>query len=147
MCIRDSIDAVLHSASKYLGGHSDIVAGVLCGSKDFIARVQGQERAMLGGILHPQQAFLLTRGLRTLPIRMKNHQESAMAIARFLESHPQVKAVNYPGLESHPQYELGRKQMSGYSGLMSFELKTEDREQIASFIDRLQSVSYTHLDV
>lgn len=132
------IDAVLHSASKYLGGHSDIVAGVLCGSKEFIARVQGQERAMLGGILHPQQAFLLTRGLRTLPIRMKNHQESALAVARFLEGHPKVKAVNYPGLESHPQYALGRSQMSGYSGLMSFELKTDDREQIASFVDRLE---------
>ena len=132
------IDAVVHSASKYLGGHSDIVAGVLCGSREFISRVQGQERSLLGGILHPQQAFLLTRGLRTLPLRMKNHQQSALEVAHFLENHPKVKVVNYPGLESHPQYELGRRQMTGYSGLMSFELKTEDRQQIMAFVNRLE---------
>lgn len=132
------IDAVLHSASKYLGGHSDIVAGVLCGSQQFIDRVRGQERSMLGGILHPQQAFLLTRGLRTLPIRMKNHQENAMKVARFLEDHPKVRRVHYPGLESHPQHELALKQMQGFSGLMSFELWTEDREEIIAFLNRLE---------
>lgn len=132
------IDAVLHSASKYLGGHSDIVAGILCGNQEFIDRVRGQERSLLGGILHPQQAFLLTRGLRTLPIRMKNHQENAMKVAQFLENHPKVRRVHYPGLESHPQHELAAKQMRGYSGLMSFELWTEDREEILAFLNRLE---------
>jgi cystathionine beta-lyase len=132
------IDAVLHSASKYLGGHSDIVAGVLCGSQEFIQRVRNQERSLLGGILHPQQAFLLTRGLRTLPLRMKNHMENTLAVAQFLEQHKKVRVVHYPGLSSHPQYELGKRQMSGYSGLMSFELKRDDRQTIIDFVDRLE---------
>lgn len=136
------IDAVLHSASKYLGGHSDIVAGILCSSQEFIDRVRGQERSLLGGILHPQQAFLLTRGLRTLPIRMKNHQENAIKVAKFLENHPKVRRVHYPGLESHPQHELALKQMKGYSGLMSFELWTEDRQEILDFLNRLEWFQY-----
>ena len=136
------IDAVLHSASKYLGGHSDIVAGVLCGSQEFIDRVRGQERSMLGGILHPQQAFLLTRGLRTLPIRMKNHQENAMKVAKFLEDHPKVRRVHYPGLESHPQHELAKRLMHDqYSGMIAFDI-VGDEAAHQKFLDALNLVTH-----
>lgn len=130
------IDMVVHSATKYLGGHSDVVAGAVIGSSEAIARLTDFEQAILGGILGPFEAWLILRGLRTLPIRMQRHQESALQIARFLESHPRVTRVNYPGLPSHPQYDLARRQMSGFSGLMSFELDT-DEPGVRRFVNAL----------
>lgn len=121
--LRFGIDMVLHSASKYLGGHSDIVAGIVVGKREAMERLCRAERALFGGVMDPHQSWLLTRGLRTLPIRMKQHQENAMAVAQFLERHPKVERVLFPGLPSHPQYELGRRQMAGYSGLFSFLLR------------------------
>lgn len=114
------IDVVVHSATKYMGGHSDIVAGVMVGKKELMESITHNERGLFGATMDPHQAWLLIRGLRTLPLRMKQHQASALEIARFLEAHDRVDRVLYPGLESHPQYELGKKQMKGYSGLMGF---------------------------
>lgn len=114
------IDMVVHSASKYLGGHSDIIGGVVIGSATAMEKITHEERALFGSNMDPHQSWLLLRGLRTLPVRLRQHQESAMKIAEFLENHPKVERVYYPGLKSHPQYELGRKLFSGYTGLMSF---------------------------
>lgn len=114
------IDMVVHSASKYLGGHSDIIGGAVIGKQEVMEAMTHNERALFGAVMDPHQAWLLIRGLRTLPLRMKQHQESAMAIASFLERHPKIERVLYPGLTSHPQAELGRRQMTGYSGLLSF---------------------------
>ena len=101
------IDLVVHTASKYLGGHSDIVAGVVIGKSERMERIAKEERELFGGIMDPHQSWLLTRGLRTLPVRLKAHGESALKIAKFLENHDKVKRVYYPGLESHGQYDLG----------------------------------------
>ncbi|MBM7565285.1 trans-sulfuration enzyme family protein [Paenibacillus sacheonensis] len=131
------IDIVVHSASKYMGGHSDIIAGVMVGTKARMEPVTHRERGMFGASMDPHQAWLLIRGLRTLPVRMRQHQESALRIAAFLEAHPLVDRVLYPGLPSHPQYELGRSQMSGYSGLIGFVPKGS-REAIASFMKSLR---------
>lgn len=117
------IDLVVHSASKYLGGHSDILGGVVAGSKELAEPVALYERQLYGAVMDPHQAWLLMRGLRTLPLRMRQHMESGMEIARFLEGHPKIERVLYPGLPAHPQYELGRRQMKGYSGVMSFVTK------------------------
>jgi cystathionine gamma-lyase len=118
--LKFGIDIVVHSASKYLGGHSDILGGVIVSNADTIEQIARKERLMFGAVMDPHQAWLLIRSLRTLPVRMERHQANALKVAAFLENHPQVSAVLYPGLRSHPQYELGRRQMTGYSGLMSF---------------------------
>lgn len=123
--LKFGVDMVVHSASKYLGGHSDIISGVVIGKKIAMEALMHNERALFGASMDPHQAWLLIRGLRTLPLRMKQHQESAKIIASFLENHSKVDRVLYPGLPSHPQYELGKQQMTGYSGLMSFIPKGE----------------------
>jgi len=132
------IDMEVHSCSKYIGGHSDLVAGVVIGKRQDIEEISVQEFEILGGIPSPLNAWLIIRSLRTLPIRMRKHQETAFRVAQFLEQHPGVKKVRYPGLESFPQYELGKKQMSGYSGLMGFELNTKDIERIKRFFNSLK---------
>ena len=132
------IDLEVHSCSKYLGGHSDVVAGVVIGSEEEVAAIAVQESEILGGKMAPFEAWLILRSLRTLPLRMLKHQENAMAVARFLEGHPNVKKVRYPGLESFPQYALGQKQMRGYSGLLSFELNTDDLPAIKHFFNSLR---------
>jgi cystathionine beta-lyase/cystathionine gamma-synthase len=131
------IDLVVHSASKYLGGHSDILGGVVVGSHERMERIAKEERGLFGAVMDPHQAWLLIRGMRTLPVRMRQHQESGLQIAAFLESHPLVDHVLYPGLPSHPQYELGRKQMEGYAGLMSFVPKCA-KDQVTGVIKRLR---------
>jgi cystathionine beta-lyase/cystathionine gamma-synthase len=115
------IDAVLHSATKYLGGHSDLLAGGLAGNRGLVDRVKSHLR-VLGGILDPHAAYLLLRGMKTLELRVSRHNENALAAARFLESHERVRAVHYPMLESHPQHELARRQMKGGGGVLSFEV-------------------------
>lgn len=120
------IDLVVHSATKYISGHSDVVAGLVIGSQAHIAKLSTNEHALFGGILSPFDAWLLTKGLRTLSVRIKHVQSSAAKVAAFLEKHPKVKYVLYPGLESHPQYELAKQQMSGNTGLMTFCVKDFD---------------------
>ncbi|MDQ0200303.1 trans-sulfuration enzyme family protein [Neobacillus ginsengisoli] len=132
------IDIIIHSVSKYLGGHSDLVGGALITSKETMDHLFYHEYQLLGGVMPPYEAWLLMRGLRTLPIRMKAHQESGLRIASFLENHPSVKKVNYPGLKSSPDYELGKQQLTGYSGLMSFELANNSFGSVRNVINRLK---------
>jgi len=114
------IDIVVHSTTKYINGHSDVVGGALIvSSADLAERVAYLQNA-LGTCAAPQDCFLVLRGIRTLALRMEEHNRNALAIARWLERHPAVESVLHPGLESHPQYELGRKQMTGYGGTFSF---------------------------
>ena len=132
------IDIVMHSISKYIGGHSDINGGVLV-SKDaeLMDNVQLHYREYFASILGPMEAWLAIRGLRTLPLRVKQHQETAMAVAQYLENHPKVEKVYYTGLASHPQHEIIQKQMTGHTGLMSFLLK-ENASKAVEFIDHLK---------
>jgi methionine-gamma-lyase len=115
------IDAVVHSGTKYFGGHHDLMAGVIVGTKQFIEQVW--HFTLIGGsILSPFDGWLLLRGLRTLGLRVERHNSSALAVARFLESHPKIERVYYPGLESHPQHELARVQMRGFTGMLAVEV-------------------------
>jgi methionine-gamma-lyase len=117
------IDVVVHSATKYLGGHSDVIAGAVVGSAALIERIWNTH-VVLGASLGPFDAWLILRGLRTLSLRVKRHNENALALAEFLENHRAVKRVNYPGLKSHPQHELACRQMSGFGGVLSFEVSS-----------------------
>ena len=110
----------VHTASKYLGGHSDIVAGALICGKEIHDSIQTNERELLGGCIDPHQSWLLTRGIRTLPQRLKQHYESASKVASFLEGHPKVERVYYPSSKTYPQKELFNKYMTGSNGLLSF---------------------------
>jgi len=123
-------DISLHSATKYLNGHSDIVAGAVAGSSEMIERITHRLNH-LGGSMDPHAAFLLGRGLKTLVLRVRHQNESTLAIARFLASHPAVARVNYPGLESHPRHARARELFAGFGGVLSFELKgsTERAEE------------------
>ncbi|APF18555.1 Cys/Met metabolism pyridoxal-phosphate-dependent protein [Caldithrix abyssi DSM 13497] len=116
-------DVVLHSATKYIGGHGDTVAGVVVGKKDFIDELRANFLRDLGAVISPLNAWLLVRGLKTLAIRMERHQQNAMKVAKFLQFHPKIKRVWYPGLTTHPQHELAKKQMAGFGGMISFEIK------------------------
>jgi cystathionine gamma-lyase len=134
------IDLVFHSATKYFSGHSDVIAGVVMGSKDLVMQVWNTH-IVLGAVLGPFDAWLVLRGLRTLALRVRRHNENAMALAEFLESHPAVKRVHYPGLKSYPQHELARKQMSGFGGMLSFEAKG-GAEAADRFLERLRLASH-----
>lgn len=116
------VDLVFHSGTKYFGGHSDLIAGAVMGSKERITKVW-ETHVILGAALGPFDAWLMLRGLRTLSLRVRQHNQNAMALAESLCGHPSVKAVYYPGLKCHPQHELARKQMSGFGGMLSFEVK------------------------
>ncbi len=116
-------DVVVHSATKYLGGHGDIVGGIVVGSKETIAEIRDPHLKFFGGIISPNDAWLIIRGLKTLGLRMKTHCENAQLVAEYLEDHPMVEKVYYPGLPSHPQHELAKKQMRGFGGMMSFDVK------------------------
>lgn len=133
------IDLVLHSATKYLGGHSDLVAGVVCGDEAAVQRVW-EHAIVLGASSNAFDAWLLLRGLRTLPLRVARQSGSALALARILEAHPAVARVHYPGLESHPQHELARRQMSAFGGVLSIEL-AGGYEAAKSLVERLQLVT------
>jgi cystathionine beta-lyase/cystathionine gamma-synthase len=117
-------DLSIHSCTKYLNGHSDIVAGAVIGRADLIERIT-HKLNHLGGSLDPHACFLLQRGIKTMAVRMKYQSESALKIAQFLEDHPLTERVNYPGLESHPQHERASELFDGYSAMLSFELKGE----------------------
>lgn len=135
------IDLEVHSCSKYLGGHSDIIAGVIIGSAKDIDSIYQNEFLLFGAKMAPFEAWLLMRSLRTLPMRMERHQNNALKVAYFLENHPKIKSVNYPGLKSHPQFELGKEQMKGYSGLMSFVIDSEELGDIKNFVNSLEHFS------
>jgi cystathionine beta-lyase/cystathionine gamma-synthase len=115
-------DLVLHSATKYLAGHSDIVAGAVAGNREWVGKVR-EIMISLGGSMDPDPAYLLIRGLKTLDLRVRRQCESAMAVARFLERHPKVGRVQYPGLASHPDHRLAKRQMKGFGGMLAFDLK------------------------
>ena len=120
--IEMGFDLTLHSASKYLNGHADIVGGVVAGSRDWIERIRHRMNH-LGGCMDPHAAFLLNRGLMTLALRMRHQNDSTLRIARFLQAHPAVAKVNYAGLESHPRHARARKLFAGFGGVLSFELR------------------------
>ncbi len=134
--LRFGADLVIHSATKYLGGHNDLLAGVVAGSREMIAALRDAQ-AMLGGIVDPQNAYLLLRGLKTLGLRLERQNENGLKMARFLEGHPKVHRVYYPGLPSHPDYEIAREQMKGFGGVVSFELNA-DLKRTGAFIDALR---------
>ncbi len=115
-------DMVVHSATKALAGHSDLIAGVAVGSKRWMERVRHMV-IYLGGSMDPEVAFLLNRGIKTLGLRVKRQCENAMAVAKFLEKHPKVAAVHYPGLTSHPDHSLAKRQMRGFGSMLAFDLK------------------------
>ncbi len=116
-------DLVIHSLTKYINGHGDAMGGAVIGKKSLIDNIKRQAMVNLGGAISPFNAWLIMRGMVTLPLRMKQHSENAQRIAEFLEAHPKVEFVAYPGLKSHPQHEIAKKQMSMYSGVISFGLK------------------------
>jgi methionine-gamma-lyase len=116
-------DFVLHSLTKYLNGHGDALGGAVLGSEKNIQRIRKDMLVHLGGALSPFNAWLILRGLVTLPLRMKQHCQNALKVARFLETHPKVERVFYPGLESHPHHELAARQMSDFGGMLTFRLK------------------------
>ncbi|HVJ06707.1 MAG TPA: PLP-dependent aspartate aminotransferase family protein [Candidatus Saccharimonadales bacterium] len=118
-------DWVIHSLTKYLNGHGDALAGVVLGKRAALADLRRNALIHFGGSLSPFNAWLIRRGLHTLELRMRAHAESAMKIAEFLESHPRVKRVIYPGLSSHPQHELARRQMKNFSGMLTFQVKDD----------------------
>jgi cystathionine beta-lyase len=131
-------DLVVYSGTKYFGGHSDIVAGIVCGSRAMIKKIFHSEYMTLGASISPFNAWLMLRGLRTMPIRMKTVGESTLKIAQWLEQHPKIERVYYPFLPSHPQHELAKKQMTGGSGLFSIALKTNNMEEIERFCNSLK---------
>jgi cystathionine beta-lyase len=131
-------DISIHSASKYLSGHSDVVGGALICSAEHKERIFAGEFMTLGGIMSPMNAWLVLRGLRTLEIRLKKSHENGMAVARFLEQHPSVEKVFYPWLESHPGNSIARKQMTGAGGLLSVRFKSKDINKIEAFANQLR---------
>ncbi len=137
--LEHGIDVVLHSMTKYLGGHGDATGGVVAGASELLAAVRQTGLGHVGGNLSPQEAFLFLRGIKTLPLRMAAHCEGALAVAQFLAAHPAVRVVHYPGLASHPQHALARSQMQGgFGGMVTLELVDNTRAAAAYVLDRLQ---------
>ena len=130
------LDLVIHSATKYLGGHNDLLAGAVVGSRQILEKIK-EARGVLGGVISPHDAYLLLRGMKTLELRVRHQNESALQVAQFLEEHPAVRRVYYPGLPSHPDYEIARLQMNGFGGVVSFEIDG-DAEKTGKFIDGLR---------
>lgn len=129
-------DLVVHSATKYLGGHADALGGAVVGSKELVEKIY-RYREINGATLHPMAAYLLLRGMKTLELRVERQGESAQKIAEYLEEHPKVKGVHYPGLASHAQHDIAQRQMRGFGGMLSFSLG-HDLDIIRKFIPRLR---------
>ncbi|MBA4543443.1 aminotransferase class I/II-fold pyridoxal phosphate-dependent enzyme [Thermoactinomyces daqus] len=129
-------DVVVHSATKYLGGHHDLTAGVICTSEELAERIW-HTHISIGSVLSPMDAWLLLRGLRTLPMRIERINANALALAKFLEEQPQIERVYYPGLPGHPQHELAKRQMSGFGGMIAFAIKG-GYEATARFVSALK---------
>lgn len=128
---------VVHSATKYIGGHGDTVAGVAIADKEYIDKLRMSILRDIGGVISPLNAWLLVRGLKTLALRMEKHQENAMQVAKYLQFHPKIEKVMYPGLAVHPQHNLAKRQMSGFGGMISFEVKggTKAGEKLMDSVD------------
>ena len=140
--LKHGADLEIHSMTKYINGHGDSLGGCVLGSKEMISQVKELAMVNYGGILSPFNAWLVARGLVTVPLRMKQHSEVAMEVARFLESCPAVRFVWYPGLESHPQHELAARYMNGqYSGMISFDI-TGDEKAHQRFLDALTLITH-----
>jgi methionine-gamma-lyase len=134
-------DFVIHSLTKYLGGHGDALGGAVLGSKADLIPLRKKTSIRLGGVLSPFNAWLILRGLATFPIRIRVHQENALKVAAYLEQHPKVKRVIYPGLSSHPQYELAKRQMKNFSGIITFQVEN-GKEAARIFAEKLQIIHY-----
>jgi cystathionine gamma-lyase len=131
------IDVVVHSATKYLNGHSDVVGGVVVVEREDLAERLAFLQNAIGAVAGPMDAWLAMRGIKTLPLRMRQHAENAMAVARFLERHPRVARVRYPGLPAHPQHELAGRQMLGFGGMVTAEL-AGGIDDARRFLERLR---------
>lgn len=130
------LDLVFHSVTKYLAGHNDVICGAVVGSRQILDKVK-EFRGIMGGVAGPQEVYLALRGLKTLDLRLRRQNENGQQVAEFLEGHPAVGRVYYPGLPSHPDHAMARRLMSGFGGVVSFEIKG-DMERTARFIDRLR---------
>ncbi len=130
-------DLVLHSATKFLGGHADALGGVICGKKELIEQIY-HYREINGATLHPMASYLILRGMKTLDLRIKRQNESALKIAHYLESHTAVERVYYPGLASHEGHQIARQQMRGFGGMLSFMLKENSLEAVSRFLPRFR---------
>lgn len=138
--IKMGVDIVAHSGTKYINGHSDVVVGVLCASKEMVKKIFYSEYMTLGTNISPNDAWLVLRGLRTLPLRIQRSQESTIKIVEYLEKHPKVEQVIYPWSKSHPQYELAQKQMKGAGGLFSAVFKAKDLPAMEKFCEAMSDV-------
>ena len=134
------VDLVLHSATKFLGGHADALGGVICGKQELIKQIY-HYREINGATLHPMAAYLLLRGMKTLHLRIRQQNASALRIAQFLELHPAIERVFYPGLASHPGHAIACQQMRGFGGILSFMLKENSFDALRRFLPRLR---YAH---
>ena len=134
-------DFVIHSLTKYLGGHGDALGGAILGRKEDLVSLRKKTAIRLGGSLSPFNAWLILRGRATFPLRMRVHEENALKVARFLEHHPAVRRVIYPGLPSHPQYELAKRQMKNFSGMITFQVEN-GKERARKFAENLQILHY-----
>lgn len=132
------IDLVVHSCTKYIGGHSDVMGGIVCGSKEQITKIFSSEYMTLGAVMSPHDAWLFIRGLRTLPVRMERVAASTRKVVDYLANHPKVAQVLYPFLPDHPQYDLAKKQMRNNAGQFSIILRTDKRKKVDAFCDHLQ---------
>ncbi len=135
--LQSGVDYVLHSCTKYLGGHNDLLAGAVIGSEAKLEPLR-KLRGVLGMVNGPHNVYLLLRGLKTLELRMQRHNDNGLAVAQFLENHPRVEKVYYPGLPSHRDYEVARRTMRGFGGLITFLVKDADWRQTADVIDAVQ---------
>jgi len=138
------VDYVMHSITKYIGGHGDAVGGAICGSVEDIAALNLEAGIHYGGVLSPFNAWLISRGAATLPLRMRAHEETALEVAQFLEQHPKVTRVLYPGLKSHPQHELAKRQMKNFSGMISFQVGSEAQGEVLAnrMAEELEVIHY-----
>ncbi len=131
-------DIVMHSATKYLGGHSDVIAGALIAKDAKVGDDLHFIQFASGGILGPHDSYLVLRGIKTLALRVQRHSENGLAVAKYLESHPAVDKVIYPGLESHPQHELAKVQMKDFGGMVSFTFKSGKKEDAIKFLEKVR---------
>jgi len=133
------IDIVIHSATKYLGGHNDLLGGVVLGAKELTTPIR-EYLKITGGVIDPHPSYLLIRGLKTFELRMKRHNESGQQVAEYLESNAKVKRVYYPGLASHPHHDVAKRQMKGFGGVVTFEVK-DDVSYALEFMSRLKIIN------
>jgi cystathionine beta-lyase len=132
------IDIIIHTATKYLAGHSDVVAGVICADREMTKKIFETELMTLGSVISPHDAWLMIRGMRTLPVRLKQSSTSALKIAEYLNDHPKIKKVIFPFHPSHPQFDLAKRQMSGCSGMFSVLLRTDSMDKVEKFCESLR---------